>query len=476
MVERDEERVQEYFSRIRDESENTSDSVMESAVLRGIEQGKRRKIRRRRSSILVTAAAAILLVFAAVSTAETLEQRARLAAQQPKPWNELEVFRPLIKDNLTLKSALDAGYVQRFENAVAEKDGYKLTVNGAVADKYGMLLLYTFENTTGQKVAFGGMQIQDSDGSSLNYGLYTSSYTGDSQYTPVEHRMIEVRWEHPGELQNRLMAELSFTKNPVSNPAIGGPDELSKAPEDLLTLKVPIILDPVMLNNPGEEITLNQTIEIADQSIIVKKAIVAHTGTYITIQNAPDNSMEIFSLIDARVVEGGESRTYGFGSSLGFGVPDTGQTLVFDHDNMNKDDALALTLKGIHALDKSKLDVIVDTDKMKILQAPDGKLSVSKGEQYDRPGEIAFNYTMNDPDNAFGINVGSVSLDNTFTDGDGDRHEFKTSGSSQSTGGPEGYVSSSFYDKGSADLPQPLTFKLFSYPSPIMEEHTLKIR
>jgi len=475
MADREEKRVEEYFCELKETADKVSDTIMESAVLRGIEQGKRGQVRRRRVYIFAAAMAVILMLFAVLSTFETLDQRAKLARQQPKSWYELEVFRPLAEGNITLKSALDAGYVQHFENAVAESGGYKLTVNGVVADKYGLLLLYTFENTTGEKIGYGSMQLKDADGSSLEYGVYSSSFGGEPENPAVEREMLEVRWQHAGKMKGQLTAELSFTKSPADNAKESRAGEASpENSKDLVVLKVPLTLDEEVINNAGEVIHLNQSITVSGQSIMIKSAVVAPTGLYVNIQDDPANTMEIFNIIEPKVIQGEGEQVIELGRSLTYGDMN-GQTMLFGYNNMNPDGPLELSVQGIHALDKSQLDLIVDTEKLKILQAPDDRLSVTRVDKAASSGQFALNYFVKNSGQSYEQTMSSVSLENTFTDGAGKVHDLPSNGS-QSTSTADGYTSSAYYDLLSDDLPQPLTFKLNSYPQPILEEQSLKLR
>lgn len=78
----------------------------------------------------------------------------------PKSWGQLEVFRPIIADNLTIKSALDAGMLKEVNVSSPEIDGIQWTVNGIMADRRGIVVLYTIQNNTDQKLQMIGLSLK----------------------------------------------------------------------------------------------------------------------------------------------------------------------------------------------------------------------------------------------------------------------------------------------------------------------------
>jgi len=470
MTDKVEERLGDYYHELESRAEETTDSLLESAVLRGMERGKLRYAHKRRTYIGVTAAALILLLYIAVSSLGSLNVLPKQAKQQPKSWNQLEVFRPDVEHNITLKSALDAGYVQYFEKAVAESDGYKISVNGAVVDRRGLILLYTFENKTGKKVKVDGMVLKDKSGKDLKYGMYSSFYGGDKFTSPVTHDFFEVMWADSKFLERQLTVDFTIVENTPEAM-------LSSSTKYRTLLSVPITLDDLAIRTAGEEVSLNKTLAIAGQSMVLKKAYIGPTGVYVNMQYSPSNTMNIYSLIGTKLIQGEGIQAIELGNSISYGDPND-RTLVFANNNMDNDGTIKLTIKGIHALDKSKQKLVLDTDKMKIMQAPDQNLKWASVKKDHPAGEIALKYTAKNRGEGYEETMGSLGLDFTFTDGDGILHNLSTGDSHTLQQEQEGYSTTSyyFYFIGTEKLPQPLTFKLISYPHPILEPHSFKIR
>lgn len=471
MSERDQDLVSMYFRDQRAEAEKVAETVLESAVYKGIEQGRKRQVRNRKIYIFAAVAAAFLLLFVTVTAVESMDQRAELAKLQPKDWKELEVFRSVVENNITLKTALDAGYVHHFENAVAESNGYRLTINGAVADRKGLLLLYTFENETGQKVLLDGVQLKDKTGGNLKYGLYSSYSPGDSEYTAIKRNWFEIRWgdDVSKELEEQITVELIVTEDTPEAM-------LSSSTKYRTSLQVPITLDESALRTAGEEIIVDKKIIVAGQSVIVKKVFIAPTGTYINIQNDPANTLNIFNLIEPKVTQGEGEHSIELGSTLSFGNLNNETTLLFDHNNMDMEGPIELSVKGIHALEKSMLKLIIDTEKMEILQGPDNNIVVTR-----EPDMSSMQFILKYSRKKLSKNINyvefmnSVSLGNTFTDGAGNSYDLDMSGGEMRTDS-EGFSNMYYFDVGTEKLTQPLTFNLQSYPNPILDAQSLQIR
>lgn len=80
------------------------------------------------------------------------DDKSRTCTITSKKLYQLEVFRPVIANNLTIKSALDAGMMKEVSISSSEVDGITWTVNGIIADRRGIAVLYTIQNNTDQKM------------------------------------------------------------------------------------------------------------------------------------------------------------------------------------------------------------------------------------------------------------------------------------------------------------------------------------
>jgi len=132
-------------------------------------------------------------------------------AQLPlKSWGELEVFRPIAEDNMTVKSALDVGMVKQMDDSTVEVDGFKFTINGLIADRRGVIVLYTLHNNTDQKVQLLGLSIvRDPVSLNNNSGSMSSRSVKEDDGSPGESRTIEqIVW---GKYQEELPEHLTIT-------------------------------------------------------------------------------------------------------------------------------------------------------------------------------------------------------------------------------------------------------------------------
>lgn len=136
---------------------------------------------------------------------------------------------------------------------------------------------------------------------------------------------------------------------------------------------------------------------------------------------------------------------------------------------------MKLQIDGVVGLEKSAQELIVDTDKKQIIKGPDDRLRITAASnthslimEYQRPSNKSAGYTAN------------VILDQTFKDGAGKLHT--------ATYNPAVPVIDPAhaddkvppfqhaYKLGTAELQQPLTFKIISYPNLISGSAELTLR
>ncbi len=217
MAETEEKLLSEYFQGITEVTEHTPDVKLDSAIRSGIRGGRQKRWGFSKGFTAVLLVVMAVVVFGCLTWVYG-QVKPQQAVLTPKSWGALEVYREAIGDNLTVTSALDAGFVEQVNISSAEVGGFLLTINGVIADRRGVILLYTLENRTGQKFinlrfAFkknnSSLTTLTSDGFSFS-GTNTNYRPEDAQLGATRDVML-IPWEKLQEtLPNQIYATLTL--------------------------------------------------------------------------------------------------------------------------------------------------------------------------------------------------------------------------------------------------------------------------
>ncbi|MRN52526.1 hypothetical protein [Paenibacillus monticola] len=474
MVEPDVNPLKEHLQYISVEAEKVLDVQLDTAIRRGIEQGQRRRISQHRGSVVMLLAALAVALFIIVPWAyqNAKPERAQLP---PKSWGELELFRPIVENNMTLKSALDMGLVTQVKSSSPEVKGFQWTINGVLTDRRGMFVLYTVQNNTQQKKHIQALHFTDTPEINKNGGYGASgSYSEEDGSPGVTLRYAQITWN---DYLEKLPKELAMTLTLV--PDSGTATATATSVNNTIELNTVIKLDQVDSYFEGQIVELQKSMSIAGQKININKAYIGPTGIYVEGDYDGRNTMKIFDVIKPRLLLGkgkDQSEVYSFaGPSMNGAI-----TNVYHNDNRQPDAPIRLIIDGIAALDKSKQEFVIDTEKLELIKAPDERLSISPQMSVAVPGELILTYFQPREDTGESAH-NAVVIYNNFTDGEGSGHFMDSSKGTTSylaaTREQANGTSIDYYFKYPTEsLPQPLTFKLEGHPKDVLEAGSLQIR
>lgn len=159
MAKSEEKLLNEYFHKINVEAEEIPEVKLDAAIRKGMQLGNRKGLSFRKRYAVITLAVLAIALLIIVPWVNQMANPVR-AQLPPKSWGQLEVFRPTIANNLTITSALDAGMMKEVNISSTEVDGIKWTVNGIMADRRGIAVLYTIENNTDRKMQLFGLSLK----------------------------------------------------------------------------------------------------------------------------------------------------------------------------------------------------------------------------------------------------------------------------------------------------------------------------
>ncbi|QGG57763.1 DUF4179 domain-containing protein [Paenibacillus sp. FSL W8-1187] len=418
-------------------AELAADERLRAAIRAGLERGKRRSRPRRRRRLGLGLAAALISLLALTAGAAKVSP-AFADALRSVP--SLSGFLRLIGENPALLSSIDRDLLQ-IVGRTAEKDGKWLTVEALVADERRLVVFYRTNLQEFESVPLR-LSMLDGQGQVLSAG-YSSGYTPPSSESEGSEDskpdMIDVQMS-PGE---RLPEQVLLRVNQAG-----------------VMLEVPLDIDLNKSAGLVREFPLNRTLEIEGQKLIVVSARQTPLQLELKLRKDPANTMEIQGLLNLRLTDESGREWRSTGGFLG-----DEPVLFFKNGYFQKPKRLTLQADGFYLFAKGQ-QIVVDTEKRIMLEAPDDRLSMTAPDtsllqgQLDVSNVLAFRLTgLDERDSLYAY---SLLVSSTFTDGSGTKREAGTGRMILHTNPTEGQTI--FVELPEEKLPQPLTFDVTSYP------------
>lgn len=449
---------------------------LDEYIREGIRQAKGRK--KRAAAKRWSGVAVVVLVTVFLGAVRISPAFAAYAARIPG----LEYLVSLISHDKGLLAAVDNEFIQHV-GASFEAEGIIFTVKDIIIDKTGMVVFYSVENKGGWKwPQVRDVKLEDEYGRDLKVSAsYGHSRTDGNRYDEkMEFFFHEDKEGKRLELPDRVFITSRMAVFDGQAGDAGKPVDSKKTDETVAVAsnervlesvwRVPLAIDKSRFGDMEKTYVLNETVTVEGQRITFEKLTVYPTRVCIDIAYEPDNTKKIFTFEDLALVD--EKGEQWKGISNGITASLTGRDTVrlyFQSNYFSSPRELYLTGSRMRALDKAKLDVVVDLENKKLLKAPDGKIVL----QDVRSGEGSLVLSMDISKDELDGNVHYGILHYEGEDEGGNRLELYESGISTSGDGKSDEQFFRFKYKG--ELKGRLHFTINDYPQRIREEFKIAI-
>jgi hypothetical protein len=294
----------------------------------------------------------------------------------------LKYIVKLVHYDKGLKSAVENNFIQNI-GISDEHENIKLTVDNIIIDQARMIVFYTIGNNSSYKyLDLSTIKFTDMAGKDLEAAYsYSSYFDNDDQHT----------------IQDNI--KVSFVENSVIPDTIHFELELqhNDRPDSMTAVKLPYLwqvdipIDKSKFENLKEIYDINQTVEVENQKINFKKAVIYPTRIEIQGEFPEENSKKILRFDNLRILnEKGEALTT-ITNDVNASMPDENHVNLYCESSFfTLPQKLYLHGSSIRALDKDKLELVVDTEKKQLLKAPDSNIILNDITQTAEGTAISF--------------------------------------------------------------------------------------
>ncbi|MGF9800184.1 DUF4179 domain-containing protein [Brevibacillus agri] len=426
---------------------------IEHYIRSGIAQAKSLRHRQRRSRLVQlsswVAAGCLLLAF--VFSVRLSPAVAAYVSHIPG----MEKLVELIREDKGLQRAAEHEMVQDVSTS-GSLEGITFKIDQVLTDQKRMLLFYTLKHErTGHKVGLRKLELFDASGK--EYGASWSSM--DVEASAEEKNRIDIFRPESSEVPDTLTAKVTLDLDGAElNPPLAITFSIDHSKYTTFEKKVV----PV-----GKKVTVD------GQTFTIEQMTVFPTQTEVSIRFDPGNSKHIFGFDDLRLVDE-NGQTYAF---WGNGVPtrdngENGKVYNLESIYFLEPQKLFLKANGIRALDRDKLQVVIDAKTQKLVKAPDARLKLTALRQVDDVVGMDWELEVEEADAHRFIHLGS-----DITDNQANKYDY-VQGSSSSRDPEERFQTYSLLYKRLTKngAPDSYTFTLTDYPVRLQGAFTVQVK
>ncbi|WP_203248008.1 DUF4179 domain-containing protein [Sporosarcina beigongshangi] len=428
------------------ENAGVPEDELEVAIRQGLQRAqqvakplKKRPVIKR--GVWAAVVAAILLIAFATSI-RVSPAFANVVASIPG----MEKIVALIQDNKGLQSAIDNNHYQEI-GVSGESSGVKVIVDGIIADKMNLVLFYTIKFKENHKSDFiNHVRIKGANGEDLKWGGISQNYAVNFHDSMVSTNSLEIDFQEPLSTKNVI---LEFEIN-------GGNGETE-------VIKLPFTIK--MNDVESKRYVLNEEVNVNGQSLTIEEVTISPVRTAIQVRFDPENTMKIFRFEDLQIVneKGKVWSSIANGTTASSDGEKPNVVIYYLQSNyFEKPKQLYLKFGKLMALEKEEAFLVIDTDRIQILQQPkDARFSnltmLDNHISIDFRGEENFNH---------------YPFSSDFYDANNGYFYFPSR-----SGGPNGELESTLVmEMPKESYKSPVKFVIAGYPSYIEKDVKIKIK
>jgi hypothetical protein len=439
--------------------ENIDDYIRKGITL-GVKKKKANKIK------LMANAAVICILTLFTVAVRTSPAFAAYMAKVPG----LEYLVRFINYDKGLQDAIENNFIQNINSSVT-KEGIKFTIKDVIIDNSQAIIFYSIHNQRDDKnIQLAKLNLANEEGKVL---IVSTSWGGSRPYEAKGDNIIEdridVNFLEGTVLPDKLSIEVKLREE-AFNDDIEYKDSVLDS-----SWNFEIAIDKEKIKAMEKPYALNQVVEIEGQKIIFKGVKITPTRIVVEIEYDENNSKKILGYDDITLVnEKGETWGTIMNGYSGSRLDENHESLYFQSNYFDIPKKLYIKGFSVRALDKDKLDVVVDLENNKLLKAPDERLSLREIQKTEKETHIIFRL---ESDKAFEDRFSGFVFSGSFKDSKG--KTYNNSGMETWVDGLNDEVKIpmiNFKIDNDPEITGPIHIKLYNYPERISKDYEVRIK
>lgn len=262
----------------------------------------------------------------------------------------------MIQDNKGIQMAIENEHYQII-GTTGETVRVKVTLEGIITDESSMIAFSTFEYNTKQHPYqyIKGYRILDTNGKEI-----ANDHSFSTSWNPKNDLLLnsttEIKFDGPVPTEEMIL-EYQFADDIRDDQVIE-------------TIQIPFKVDLKPVKR--EQYAVNRTVVVDGQKIHIHSITIGPIKTAVEVEYDAENTMKIFGFEDLRIVdEKGEVWSAIKNGSTASWSEDSPVISYFLQSNYFRDtNHLYLQFNKLMAMDKDEAELIIDTEKQKILKQP----------------------------------------------------------------------------------------------------------
>jgi len=345
-------------------------------ILKGLKT--KGKVKKTRTALLSISTAAVITLFLLASMIRISPVFAGYLDDVPI----LKYIVKLVNYDKGLKSAIDNNFIQNI-GVSDEHSDIKLTIDNIIIDQARMIVFYTLENNSNYNpLDIETIKFTDETRKNLEASFGYGFLDNNDEQRNIQNN-INISFPENFDIPDTIHFELELHHK-------DNPDSMDKIKLPYIW-QIDIPIDKSKFENLKEVYNLDQTIEIENQKIIFKKAILYPTRIEVQVEFPKENSKKILRFDNLKIInEKGESLATIINDVTSTHPDENHVNLYFESNYFSQPQSLFLQGSSLRALDKDKLEIIVDTEKKQLLKAPDKNISLHDVIKTDEGTTLSF--------------------------------------------------------------------------------------
>ncbi|WGV62180.1 DUF4179 domain-containing protein [Brevibacillus brevis] len=422
-------------------------------IRRGMEQAKELRQNRSRNRWIRVGSSlvACLFIFVFIFSVRLSPAVAAYVSSIPG----MEKIVEFLRDDKGLQKAAEHNLVQNI-GASGSAEDVTFTIDQVLADEKRMVLFYTLKHSfTDKNVGLHKIELLDQTGKEWKRGMAWSSMESEE---PVIQNRIDIVIEETAEIPDAMTAKVTLKI-------------------DNLEQKTPLLIDFAVDKNKFKTFEkkvypVMKEVTVDGQRFTIEQIAVFPTQTEVSIRFDPANQKHVFDFDKLRL-EDEKGETFAF---WGNGVPvrnngENGRVYHLESIYFVEPEKLILKADGIRAIDKDKLQIVIDAKTGLLTKVPNDRLKLTALRQVDEVVGMDFSLKVPPQDKHSYISLGYELTDDLGNEYD----SVQTISSSTDDESIQDY-SMLFKRKTNKGTPTSYSFPLSSYPERLQGTFSIEVK